>query len=154
MKRAGVVSCVSMSMMGGLMALVFGVGCSSTAGMGADGGQNPVSFTTNTVRLAATDFWIVADGQIYGKDRGGLDVHSDPGTPTYTTLELIWTERGNQMRFFIYFQADPTGWSSDEMRTYDGQPSPDWLFYRGAFFKTPIGQTFHGDGDSTNAGDD
>jgi hypothetical protein len=40
------------------------------------------------------------------------------------------------------------------MRTYDGQPSGDWLFYNGIFFSTPIGQAFHGDVDLTNATDD
>jgi hypothetical protein len=133
----------------------FGVGCSSTAGMLADGGQkNPVSWMTETVTLTASDFWIVADGQVYGKDRAGLDIHSDPGSPTYTTLELTWTERGNPMRFFIYLHADPSHWWSDEMRTYDGQSDGDWLFYRGTYFSAPIGQTFHGDLDLTNAAED
>lgn len=112
---------------------------------------NPISWHTSTVSLTAADFWIIADGQRYTSKGATVDVHSDPGDPTYTSLELTWTERGREMRFFTYFYApDTTGWFSNEMRTYDGQVAPDWLFYKGTFFKSAIGAPFHGDLDLTN----
>jgi hypothetical protein len=115
---------------------------------------NPVAWQTQTVALSASNFWILADGERFN-GTAGIDVHSDPGSGTYTTLELTWSENSREMRFFIYFSADASGWQSNEMRTYDGQPSPaDWLYYRGAYFASPIGVPFHGDLDLTNAADD
>jgi hypothetical protein len=142
-----------------LACLVLAGGCdSSTLQSGKDppGGAaaNPVAWQSPTVSLAASDFWIVADGQRYSGN-AGIDIHSDPGTGTYTTLELIWTENGREMRYFTYFSANATGWWSDEMRTYNGQTdAADWLYYRGTFFQSPIGAAFHGDVDLTNASDD
>jgi hypothetical protein len=115
---------------------------------------NPVSWHTSTVSLTADDFRIVADGQTY-RGTAGIDVESDPGSGTYTTLELTWTERSREMRYYIYFSANATGWWSSEMRTYNGQTGlGDWLYYRGTFFQSPLGAAFHGDVDLTNAADD
>lgn len=154
--------------MGIALAIVLAIssaGCSSQTSSSQTPGQNPgempgasnpVAWVTNNVSLTASDFWIVADGQIYLANPNQVDVHSDPGTPTYTTLELVWSERSREMRYFIYFQADGTKWWSDEMRTYDGQPSPntDWLFYYGRFFQSPYGSAFHGDIDVSNTASD
>jgi hypothetical protein len=121
----------------------------------ASGVQNclgqPVAWRTGTVSLQADAFWILADGQCYTSKNAVVQVHSDPGDPVYTSLELIWTELGREMRFFIYFKANPSNWWSEEMRTYDGQqPYSDWLYYYGSFFQSPIGQAFRGDVDLTN----
>ena len=130
-----------------LMAVaVLGTGCSSQMPSAA----NRVAWSTDTVSLTASNFWIVADGETYLANPNAVDVHSDPGDPMYTTLELIWTERNREMRFFTYFQADGSTWSSSEMRTYDGQSSADWLFYSGRFFQSPYGTSFRGDIDLTN----
>jgi hypothetical protein len=116
---------------------------------------NPVAWQTPTVSLAADDFWIVANGTRFESKGAAVDVHSDPGDPTYTTLELRWGENGREMRFFIYFYApDATGWFSNEMRTYNNAPVSDWLMYRGTFFLSPIGSAFHGDLDLTNSPSD
>jgi hypothetical protein len=110
-----------------------------------------VKWQTSTVSLQADAFWIVANGQCYTSRGVAVQVHSDPGGSQYTTLELVWTELGRQMRFFIYLYADSSSWWSDEMRTYDGQqPYSDWLMYHGQFFTSPIGQPFHGHIDLTN----
>ena len=113
---------------------------------------NPVSWRTETVSLAADDFWIVANGQKFTSHGAHVDVHSDPGDPSYTTLELIWQESAREMRFFLYFSADPTGWQVDELRTYDAEPEPngDWLFYDGPVFRSPLRATFKSDVDLTN----
>jgi hypothetical protein len=127
-------------------------GCESASLQRVDAATtNPVAWQTSTVSLTASDFWIVADGQRFSGTAAGIDVHSDPGYGAYTTLELIWTEKDREMRFFTYFSADPSGWWSSEIRTYNGQTGlADWLYYRGTFFKAPIGTSFQGDLDLTN----
>lgn len=118
------------------------------------GPVNAVSWRTSTVALMADDFWILADGQRFSSRNAMVAVHSDPGDPAYTTLELTWQENAREMRLFIYFHSDGVRWWSDEMRTYDAQPSGDWLYYLGTFFETPVGGTFHGDIDlSRSVGD-
>lgn len=122
-----------------------------------DGGCNaaghPVSWQMSTVSLTACDFSLIADGQTYTSN-SSVDIHSDPGDPTYTTLELIWTEHAREMRYFIYFTADATRWWSNEMRTYNGQNPGDWLYYEGTFAPSRIGSAFQGDLDLTNQSSD
>jgi hypothetical protein len=117
---------------------------------------NPVAWQTPTVSLTAEDFWIVANGQRFTGIGAAIDIGGEPSHSTYTTLELEWMEHDVEMRLFIYFAADPTGWWSYEMRTYDAQPTliPNWLYYRGPFFGSALGATFQGDLDLTNAADD
>ncbi len=129
---------------------LIGMGLMAAAGGCSSSGTGPVAWKTDTVSLTASEFWIVADGQTYAGSGSAVDVHSDPGDPTYTTLELIWTEHGREMRYFTYFHADGRQWWSDEMRTFDAQPSSDWLFYHGTYFSSPVGAAFHGDVDLTN----
>jgi hypothetical protein len=156
--RAGVVA----GLLGVAAALAGGAGCSSQASPGSPGpgptsttSTNPVAWSTSTVSLTASDFWIIADGQTYLANPNAVDVHSDPGDSMYTTLELVWTEHGREMRFFTYFYSDgSSSWWSNEMRTYNGQPSADWLFYDGMFFQSPYGSSFRGDVDLTNDASD
>lgn len=108
------------------------------------------SLHTPQVSLVTSDFWIMADGMRFNGGSTEIDVHGDPGSPDYTTLELVWNENDREMRFNIYFAADAKSWWAEEMRTYDGQVDGDWLRYTGPFFKSPIGQTFHGDVDLIN----
>ncbi len=130
---------------GGSSGSVGGVACNAP----------PVAWQTGTVSLKADAFWIVADGQCYTSRGLPVQVHSDPGWSQYTSLELVWTELGREMRFFIYLYANPASWWSDEMRTYDGQmPYSDWLFYYGEFFTSPIGQAWSGDLDLVNDAQD
>jgi hypothetical protein len=146
----------------GMAVLAVSAGCSSQASPASPGpgptsttSANPVAWSTSTVSLTASDFWIVADGQTYLANPNAVDVHSDPGDSMYTTLELVWTERGREMRFFTYFYSDGSSkWWSNEMRTYDGQPSGDWLFYTGMFFQSPYGSPFRGDVDLKNDASD
>jgi hypothetical protein len=128
---------------------------SATPASGTPCDGPPVAWKTGTVSLTADAFWIVADGQCYTSRGATVDVHSDPGDSRYTSLELIWTESGREMRLFIYLKADASGWWSEEMRTYDGQlPDSDWLYYYGKFFASPIGQAFQGDLVLTNDAQD
>ena len=114
-----------------------------------------LAWRTPTVSFQAESFGILADGHCYTSATAKVDVNGDPGDSRYTTLELEWNENNREMRYFIYFGADRSGWWSDEMRTYDGQePHGDWLYYYGAFFKSPIGGTFAGSIDLQNDKDD
>ena len=74
-----------------------------------------------------------------------VSIHSDPGDPTYRTLEVEWTEQGVEQRLYLYFAADDTDWWVSEIRTRDGYPDADWIAYHGPFFRTPRGETFEGD---------
>ena len=132
------------------------VGALGLAGCGTPGplDTDPVAWQTATVSLAADDFWIVADGQSFPAPSVAVDVHSDPGEPASTTLEVTWRDHDREMRFLAYFSADETSWWSDEIRTYDAQASGEWLYYEGTFFKSPIGAPFHGNIDLTNASSD
>lgn len=40
---------------------------------------------------------------------------------------------------------DEDSWWASDLRTYDGQPTPDWITYRGPLFETPLGETYQGD---------
>jgi hypothetical protein len=117
----------------------------------APGDPNPVAWKTETVTLTADDFWIDVDGQRF-KTMADLSVHSDPGWNHYTTLELSWNEHGTEQRLFVYFKSDGTKWWSEEIRTYDGKPKPEWIYYFGRFFDQPVGQPFSGDLDLHNNG--
>jgi hypothetical protein len=105
---------------------------------------NQVHWKTEVVELQAADFWIDTAGKRF-LGTGQLRVSSDPGNATYRTLELTWLEHGAEMRVNIYFGGDTTHWWIDEIRTYDGTAqSPDWLFYRAAEIRAPIGQPWVG----------
>jgi hypothetical protein len=100
-------------------------------------------WSTGTVSLAADDISIVAQGETFSPAGQSVDVNSDPGDKTYTTLELTWVERYVEMRLYIYFRADDQNWWAFEIRTYDGQPDGEWITYiDGPFFMTPLGQPF------------
>lgn len=100
---------------------------------------NPINWQTETVHLQADDFYLIADGKRYTGNVADFSLHSDPGSDTYTTLEATWHEKGVEMRFYLYFYADgniatgsattPSSWGVTEMRTYNGQPQGDWLYY-------------------------
>jgi hypothetical protein len=127
-------------------------GCSSSPGLqpepdAASCTGAPVAWQTPTAALSAREFSIVANGLCFTSSGATVDVHSDPGTSTYTTLELIWTEHAREMRFFLYLSADASGWWSSEIRTYNAQPSADWIHYEGPFFHSPQGSPYSGDVD-------
>jgi hypothetical protein len=133
----------------------------TTSSVGGTGGSStgteklhPIKWVTSTVSLTADDFKLVIDGENYYADTSSLSVHSDPGWSGYTTLELMWQEHDREMRFFIYFSADSSEWWSEEIRTYDGQTSAEWLYYYGDFFRKPLGTAFTGDLVLKNNGDE
>jgi hypothetical protein len=131
------------------IALVVGVAAiGSGSGVhvaGQPGTSVPVEFSTKQVNFAADALLIDADGQRFTSGGSTVDVHSDPGTPNeYTTLELTWTERGVEMRLFMYFKSDGRSWWSDEIRTYNGHTPGDWIEYHGVYFRSPLGHAYAG----------
>ncbi len=114
--------------------------------------KNPVMWTPRAgLTLTADDFYLVAGGTKYLSTDDKLTVKSDPGSNKYTTLEVTWMEAGVEMRFTTYLRSDGTTWWSDEIRTYNGMTAEaaDWIYYHGAYFASPVGQTFTGNLDLT-----
>jgi hypothetical protein len=110
------------------------------------GNQNRINWETNSATLSADNFYITANGKtFYGKSDPNtppMSILSDPGNPTYTSLEVMWVEQGVQMRLFIYFTSDGKQWWSEEFRTYNGQPQGDWIYYYGDFFRSALGTPY------------
>jgi hypothetical protein len=119
---------------------------------GQPGTEAPVHFATQQVRFDASALNIGANGQTFTAAGAQVDVHSDPGTTTYQTLELIWQEHGVEMRLFFYFAADAHDWWVSNLTTYNGRSNPDWIGYRGPLFRSPLGSAFVGDVDLVPAG--
>jgi len=104
-----------------------------------------VDWRTEVVALQATDLWVEVGGRRFMPPAEQIRVASDLGNATYRTLEVTWLDGATEMRINLYFNADPSGWWVDEIRTYDGRPRGDWLYARGRFFQTPSGATWTGD---------
>jgi hypothetical protein len=104
-----------------------------------------VHWKTQVVDLAADAFAVAANGLDFTTAGAEPEVHSDPGSADYWTLELIWTEHDREQRLFMYFGSDGTDWWVDEIRTYDGYEEGEWIYAYGPFFKTPLGETYEGD---------
>lgn len=109
---------------------------------------SPFHVETRQVTLDADAFSIEAGGQRF-VTASPLDVHSDPGTTEYTTLELEWGEDDVAMRLYVYFTSDGREWWSNEIRTYDGSAQGEWIYYTGEFFRSARGTPFVGDLDLT-----
>lgn len=120
----------------------------SPAAVSSPGSEQPIDWDTGCVHLTAGEMRIVPDvpgegpDQIFTGER--VAVKSDPGDYTYRTLEATWLEDGSEMRVNLYLAADEDNWSVRELRTYDGQPTPDWITFRGPLFETPLGETYTG----------
>ena len=138
-----------------LFALPCLVGCSDdTPTQAGTTTGNPVLWDTGHIRLQADDFYLEADGVTYLANVDHVEIGGDwdSANNTYGTIELEWTEHGNDMRLYVYFQATTEMWWCDEIRTYDGHKDDGtrWIYYYGEFFKSPVGSAFDGDVDLTN----
>ncbi len=106
---------------------------------------NSITWNTDRIHLSATNFYINIDGnKLFVDNNPTLQLHSDPGTSTYTTLEATWTENNVGMSLFMYFSRNPSTnrWQVTEIRTSNGNPSSDWLYYPG-FDATDAGSTYY-----------
>jgi hypothetical protein len=148
-RRPGVLVGVAMAC---VIALAFGSAVSlrwvsgGALGLPGDEAADHVHFVTPQVSFNAESVHIDANGMQFSPP-SSASVNSDPGTPTYWTLELIWPEHGVEMRMFVYFTSDGRDWWANEIRTYNGRAgdAADWTYYRGSFFRSPIGRPFVGD---------
>jgi len=102
-----------------------------------------VNWQTPYAYFRADNFRIVANGKtFYANVSSPINVHSDPGSPTYTTLEVIWQENGVEMRLFIYFNSDGQKWWSPEIRIYDGKTPSNWITFKGKVFESNLGSEY------------
>lgn len=102
-----------------------------------------VNWQTPYAYFRADNFRIVANGKtFYANVSSPISVHSDPGSPTYTTLEVIWQENGVEMRLFIYFNSDGQKWWSPEIRIYDGKTPSNWITFKRKVFESNLGSEY------------
>ena len=124
--------------------VVMGYAGSSFPGAGA-GGQRNFEWQTQVASLAADSVTISTNGHVFRPPKDA-QLHSDPGTPTYRTLEMEWHEQGVEQRLYIYFAADDTNWWVNEMRTRDGADPAEWLYFpHTTQIGAPLGESFIGD---------
>jgi len=65
------------------------------------------------------DFSIDVGGKTFRAATPNVEIHSDPGTLTYRTLEVTWKENGVEMRVNIYFAGDAQASWAEEIRISD-----------------------------------
>lgn len=104
--------------------------------------DNAVNWTTEKVRLTADNFYIVANGKLFLGDAESMTIGGDPGSETYTTLELKWAENDVEMRLHMYFEVVDGQWQASEIRMYNGRPQGEWIIFEGPIFTTPQGQSY------------
>jgi hypothetical protein len=110
-------------------------------------GPAQIAWDTKVVSLSARAFEIDVRGKTFRAATPTVQLASDPGTPTYRTLEATWKENGVEMRLNIYFAGDASATWAEEIRIYDGEVDGGWLTTRGVFFKAPLGVAWTGDED-------
>jgi hypothetical protein len=107
-------------------------------------------FETPTVLLDAASVEVTVAGKSFVPP-SDVSVEGDPGLGNeYTTLELTWHDQGVEQRISIYFTSDGTNWWANQINTYDGQVSGEWIEQRGEFFKSLLGTAYAGDLDLPN----
>jgi hypothetical protein len=104
-----------------------------------------IVWDSGSVRLEADSVEIRAGDRVF-HGQAPYRVDSDPGDPTYRTLEVEWTEAGLEQRLYVYFGADEQDWWVTEVRTRDGLDPVDWITYEGELLlATPRGETYEGE---------
>jgi len=78
---------------------------------------------------------------------GPAMVDSDPGDPTYRTLEVDWLEQGIHSMLNIYFAADQDDWWVTEIRTPAAEfhDHPSLPYHLSELTRTPRGESLEGD---------
>lgn len=102
--------------------------------------NNAIEWTTPYATLSADNFYIQAEGKIFTGQN--VEIHSDPGDETYTTLEITWFENGVEMRVYIYFEATGSGWRAFELDVYNGRETPDWIIYYDTGITATLGEAY------------
>jgi len=121
------------------------VPASGSAAPGSPAPGAAIVWDSGSVRLEANALEIKAGDKVFS-GQAPYAVHSDPGDPTYRTLEVEWVEDGLEQRLYLYFGADELDWWITEVRTRDGYPDADWITYDvDLLAATPRGETYEGD---------
>jgi hypothetical protein len=118
---------------------------------GADG-HRTFTWDSGVVKMAADGVFIDVGGKSFVVP-ADASVRSDPGTPSYRTLEFTWRAQGVGMRLNIYFEVDGDTWRVGEIRTYDGGPNGQWIYYRAPQLTALLGMPFQGDVTLSGRGD-
>jgi hypothetical protein len=111
---------------------------------GTGAGGRVFGWQSGVVRMEADRVAIEVGGRVF-QAPANARVRSDPGTPTYRTLEMAWNEAGVEMRLNVYFAADDDEWWVTEIRTYDGHPNGDWIHYQAPEIRAALGESYAGD---------
>ena len=104
-----------------------------------------IAWTTERVTLTADGLELTVNDLTFGNEASPTTVDSDPGHRRYWTLEAYWTEHDVGQRLYMYFGSDGIDWWVDEIRTYDGHESGEWVYADGPFFRSRLGEAFEGD---------
>ena len=113
---------------------------------GCDGeSQVSVELITPTVSLEATKVSIFVGDQKFSPDIEGVEVETNSGDSISASLQAKWDQYNVEMRLHMYFKADSYEWWCREIRTYNGNEQGEWVYYKGDFFRTPLGNVWEGD---------
>ena len=127
----------------------FGAPGTSPSAVASPAGGQPIDWDTGCVRLTADGLRINTDtegtSQAILTRRDPVVLRSDPG-PTPTARSRPPGKRAAR-RCASTSTSPPTrtAGGSSELRTYDGQPTPDWIAFPGPLFQTPLDETYTGD---------
>lgn len=107
-------------------------------------GTGAIDYDVDHTRLTASALVITTPNGTFHEDTSGIVV-GESKSDTTATLELEWTERGADMRLYIYVDVDGTDWVVTEIRTYNGDADAEWIYYEGPeIMRCPLGQYARG----------
>lgn len=117
--------------------------------------QNSIAWMTDSVSLAAQNFYIQIGRTFFTAVKNSYTIRSDSDGTTKKTFEVTWKEFNpeindiTEMKMILYFQTDGIYWWSNEIKTYNGKKNGEWIVYKPVsenkpFFKTLNGLTFTG----------
>lgn len=103
-----------------------------------------IDWTTASAGLRAAAL-TVSIGELRLPAASGAHLHSDPGTPTYRTLEAEWTDEAGRYRIYVYFGADEAWWWVDGISVRGGPAGEVRAAFAGPLFRTRRGERWQGD---------
>jgi len=98
-----------------------------------------------SVVLEADDLRIEARGKTF-KGVTGFEFIQSYASIDSRNFDVQWGENGREMRMNVYFESDGTDYWVSEWQVYDGAKNdPDWVYFKGPLFVTPLGQPMEAD---------
>lgn len=108
----------------------------------------PLHARTDRADLSVDDYLVTGAGRRFTGNGVAPSAHSDPGGPTYWSLELGWHDAGLAGALTLYFASDGRDWWVDEIRAR--ALGIDEVTFTGNYFRSPLGAPFAGDLDLTD----